>query len=142
MPQELTASLVEHFAGVEDPRLERKREHLLIDILIIAICAVVCGANDWVAVETFGKAKESWLRKFLVLPNGIPSPDTFGRGFALLVPDQLQESFVNWIQAVAQVTAGHLVAIDGKTLRRSYDRRSGKAAIHRVSAWAAQNHVV
>ena len=141
MPQESTASIVEHFAGVEDPRLERKREHLLKDILIIAICAVVCGAHDWVAVETFGKAKESWLRKFLVLPNGIPSHDTFGRGFALLVPDQLQESFVSWIQAVAQVTAGQLVAIDGKTLRRSYDRRSGKAAIHMVSAWAAQTHV-
>src|SRR5215831_20901454 len=119
MPQELTASIVKHFAGVEDPRLERKRDHLLIDILVIAICAVVCGANDWVAVETFGKAKEEWFRKFLVLPHGIPSHDTFGRVFALVEPDQLQASFGNWIQAVAQVTAGQLVAIDGKTLRRS-----------------------
>jgi len=142
MPQERTGSIVEHFAGVEDPRLEGKREHRLMDILIITICAVVCGANDWVAVATFGKAKESWLRKFLVLPHGIPSHDTFGRVFALLRPDQIQESFGSWIQAVAQVTAGQLVAIDGKTLRRSYDRRSGKAAIHMVSAWAAQNHVV
>jgi predicted transposase YbfD/YdcC len=142
MPQEVTASIVEHFAGVGDPRLERKREHLLMDILVIAISAVVCGANDWVAVETFGKAKESWLRKFLALPNGIPSHDTFGRVFALLEPDQLQESFVSWIQAVAQVTEGQVVAIDGKTLRHSYDRRSAKAAIHMVSAWAAQNHVV
>jgi predicted transposase YbfD/YdcC len=142
MPQELTASIVEHFAGVDDPRLERKREHRLMDILVIAISAVVCGANDWVAVETFGKAKESWLRKFLALPNGIPSHDTFGRVFALLEPDQLQESFVSWIQAVAQVTKGQVVAIDGKTLRHSYDRRSAKAAIHMVSAWTAQNHVV
>jgi len=93
-------------------------------------------------VETFGKAKESWLRKFVALPNGIPSHDTFGRVFALLEPDQLQESFVSWIQAVAQVTEGQVVAIDGKTLRHSYDRRSAKAAIHMVSAWAAQNHVV
>jgi predicted transposase YbfD/YdcC len=142
MPQEVTASIVEHFAGVDDPRLERKREHRLMDILVIAISAVVCGANDWVAVETFGKAKESWLRKFLVLPHGIPSHDTFGRVFALLKPEQLQASFGSWIQAVAQVTAGQLVAIDGKTLRHSYDRRSAKAAIHMVSAWAAQNHVV
>jgi predicted transposase YbfD/YdcC len=142
MPQELTASIVEHFAGVEDPRVERKREHRLMDILVIAISAVVCGANDWVAVETFGKAKESWLRKFLVLPHGIPSHDTFGRVFALLKPEQLQASFVSWIQAVAEVTAGQLVAIDGKTVRHSYDRRSGKAAIHMVSAWATQNHLV
>jgi len=106
MPQELTASIVEHFAGVEDPRLERKREHRLMDILIIAISAVVCGANDWVAVEAFGKAKENWLRTFLALPQGIPSHDTFGRVFALVKPEQLQRSFVGWIQAVAQVTAG------------------------------------
>jgi predicted transposase YbfD/YdcC len=142
MPQELTASIVEHFEDLVDPRLDRKKEHKLIDILIIAICAVLCGANDWVAVETFGKAKEAWLRQFLALPHGIPSHDTFGRVFALLAPGQLQECFVSWIQAVAQVTAGQLVAIDGKTLRRSYDRRSAKAAIHMVSAWAAQNRVV
>jgi predicted transposase YbfD/YdcC len=142
MAPELTASIVAYFASVEDPRVERKREHLLMDIFVIAISAVVCGANDWVAVETFGKAKESWLRKFLALPHGIPSHDTFGRVFALLKPEQLQVSFVSWIQAVAQVTAGQVVAIDGKTVRHSYDRRSGKAAIHMVSAWATQNHVV
>ena len=142
MPQELTASIVEHFAGVEDPRWERKREHRLMDILVIAISAVVCGANDWVAVEAFGKAKENWLRTCLALPHGIPSHDTFGRVFALVKPEQLQTSFVGWIQAVAQVTAGQVVAIDGKTVRRSYDRRSGKAAIHMVSAWATRNHVV
>jgi predicted transposase YbfD/YdcC len=113
-----------------------------MDIFVIAISAIVCGANDWVAVETFGKAKESWLRKFLALPHGIPSHDTFGRVFALLNPEQVQASFGSWIQAVAEVTAGQLVAIDGKTVRHSYDRRSGKAAIHMVSAWAAQNHVV
>jgi predicted transposase YbfD/YdcC len=142
MLQELTASIVEHFAEVDDPRVERKRDHLLMDIFVIAICAVVCGANDWVAVETFGKAKESWFRKFLALPHGIPSHDTFGRVFALLKPEQLQAGFVSWIQAVVQVTGGQLVAIDGKTLRHSYDRRSAKAAIHMVSAWAARNHVV
>jgi predicted transposase YbfD/YdcC len=142
MEQKLTASIVEHFASVADPRCERKREHLLMDIFVIAISAVVCGANDWVAVETFGKAKASWLRKFLALPQGIPAHDTFGRVFALLKPDQVQAGLVSWVQAVAQVTAGQVVAIDGKTVRHSYDRRSGKAAIHMVSAWATQNHVV
>jgi DDE_Tnp_1-associated/Transposase DDE domain len=101
-----------------------------------------CGANDWVAVETFGKAKEAWFRRFLELPNGIPSPDTFGRVLALLAPGQFQECFLSWIQAVARAGAGQVVAIDGKTLRRSYDRRSAQAAIHMGSAWAAQNRVV
>jgi predicted transposase YbfD/YdcC len=140
--QELTASIVEHFEELVDPRIERQKQHKLLDIIVIAICAVLCGANDWVAVETFGKAKEGWFRRFLALPNGIPSHDTFGRVFALLSPGQFQECFVSWIQAVVQVVAGQFVAIDGKTLRRSYDRRSAKAAIHMVSAWAAQNRVV
>lgn len=142
MSQALTASIVEHFAELVDPRIERQKQHKLLDIIVIAICAVLCGANDWVAVETFGKAKEAWFRRFLGLPNRIPSHDTFGRVFALLSPKQFQECFLSWIQAVAQVVAGQVVAIDGKTLRRSYDRRSAKGAIHMVSAWAAQNRVV
>jgi predicted transposase YbfD/YdcC len=142
MPQELTASIVEHFEELVDPRIERQKQHKLIDILVLALCAVLCGANDWVAVETFGKAKEAWFRRFLALPSGIPSHDTFGRVFALLAPGQFQEWCLSWIQAVARAVAGQVVAIDGKTLRRSYDRRSAKAAIHRVSAWAAQDHVV
>lgn len=142
MPQQPTASLVAHFQELEDPRIDRQKQHKLIDILVIAICAVLCGANDWVAVETFGHAKQEWFQRFLELPHGIPSHDTFGRVFALLSPRQFQECFLSWIQAVAQVVAGQLVAIDGKTLRRSYDRRSAKAAIHMVSAWAAHNRVV
>ena len=142
MPRRRTASIVEHFGELEDPRIERQKQHQLLDVIVIAICAVVCGANDWVAVETFGKAKEAWFRRFLALPNGIPSHDTFGRVFALLSPVRFQECFVSWIQAVAEVVVGQVVAIDGKTLRRSYDRRSAKAAIHMVSAWAAQNRLV
>jgi len=142
MPQELTASIVEHFEELVDPRIERQKQHKLIDILVLAICAVLCGANDWVAVETCGKAKEAWFRRFLELPSGIPSHDTFGRVFALLAPGQFQECFLRWIQAVARAVAGQVVASDGKTLRRSYDRRSAQAAIHMVSAWAAQNRVV
>ena len=142
MQEQRSPALMEHFAELADPRLDRQKQHNLMDILVIAICAVLCGANDWVAVETFGKAKQEWFHRFLELPNGIPSHDTFGRVFALLSPDQLQECFLSWTQAVAQGMDGQVVAIDGKTLRRSYDRRSAKAAIHMVSAWATQNRVV
>jgi predicted transposase YbfD/YdcC len=142
MLQRRTASIVEHFSELEDPRIERQKQHQLLDVIVIAICAVICGADDWVAIETFGRAKEGWFRRFLALPNGIPSHDTFGRIFALLSPSRFQDCFVGWIQAVAEVVAGQVVAIDGKTLRRSYDRRSAKAAIHMVSAWATHNRVV
>jgi predicted transposase YbfD/YdcC len=142
MEDKRTAALMDHFSELEDPRIERHKEHKLIDLLIIGICAIVCGANDWVAVETFGKAKREWFQRFLELPHGIPSHDPFGRVFALLSPEHLQACFLGWIQAVAHVTDGQVVAIDGKTLRRSYDRRSARAAIHTVSAWATQNRVV
>lgn len=142
MEEPRSATLLEHFRELADPRIDRHKEHKLIDILVIAICAILCGANDWVAVETFGKAKRAWLEQFLGLAHGIPSHDTFGRVFALVSPEALQRCFLGWIQAVAQVTAGQVVAIDGKTLRRSYDRRSAKAAIHMVSAWATHNRVV
>lgn len=142
MEEQRSAALMDHLGGLEDPRIDRQKQHQLIDILVIAICAILCGANDWVAVETFGTAKQEWFQRFLELPNGIPSHDTFGRVFAVLAPEQLQAGFVSWVQAVAQVTDGQVVAIDGKTLRRSYDRRSAKAAIHMVSAWAARNRLV
>ncbi len=142
MPQRGTASIMDHFGELEDPRIDRQKQHQLLDLIVLAICAVLCGADDWVAVETFGKAKQHWFQRFLELPNGIPSHDTFGRVFALLSPVRFQECFVGWMQAVAEVVAGQVVAIDGKTLRRSYDRRSAKAAIHMVSAWAAHNRVV
>jgi predicted transposase YbfD/YdcC len=142
MEEPRSAALLEHFGELADPRIDRHKEHKLIDIVVIAICAILCGANDWVAVETFGKAKRAWFTRFLDLAHGIPSHDTFGRVFAVLAPEALQACFLRWIQAVAQVTAGQVVAIDGKTLRHSYDRRSAKAAIHLVSAWATHNRVV
>jgi predicted transposase YbfD/YdcC len=142
MEEPRSAALLEHFGELADPRIDRHKEHKLIDVLVIAICAILCGANDWVAVETFGKAKRAWFTRFLDLAHGIPSHDTFGRVFAVLSPEALQACFLRWIQAVARVTEGQVVAIDGKTLRRSYDRRSAKAAIHMVSAWATHNRVV
>ncbi len=135
-------TIQEYFAEVTDPRVERTRLHLLMDILVIAICAVICGADSWVEREAYGNDKEAWLRQFLALPNGIPSHDTFGRVFARLKPEELQRCFLRWIQAVREVTHGEVVAIDGKTLRRSFDRAAGKGAIHMVSAWASANRVV
>ncbi len=144
-------SISEHFATLTDPRAERGKEHLLVDILTITVCAVICGADDWVAVATFGELKEGWLRTFLALPNGIPSHDTFGRVFRRLDPDELRRCFLSWVQAVVGTPAAgaesgglgqQVVAVDGKTLRRSHDRGAGKAALHLVSAWATESGLV
>lgn len=132
----------EHFADLEDPRIDRTKFHQLFDIVIIAICAVICGADTWVAIEEFGNAKLDWFRTFLELPNGIPSHDTFGRVFALLDPEQFQRGFLSWVEAISHITDGEIVALDGKTLRRSHDSTLGKAAIHMVSAWASANRLV
>jgi len=131
-----------HFATIDDPRLDRTQEHNLLDIIIIAICAVICGANHWTEVAVFGQAKESWLRTFLSLPGGIPSHDTFGRVFAKLDPTQFQTSFLNWVKASRKKLNQEVVAIDGKALRRSHDEGIGKSAIHMVSAWATKNRLV
>jgi predicted transposase YbfD/YdcC len=136
------ANLTKHFATLTDPRVDRTKEHLLLDIVVIAICAVLAGADGWVAVEAFGHAKEKWLRTFLTLPNGIPSHDTFGRVFAALDPFEFQQGFASWIQAVSQKLKGEIVAVDGKALRRSHDKTLGKNAIHMVSAWASAQHLV
>jgi predicted transposase YbfD/YdcC len=135
-------TIAHHFAKLTDPRKFHSPPHLLLDIVTIAICAVICGADDWVAIETFGKAKAVWLQKFLRLPNGIPSHDTFGQVFADLDPTQFQQCFVSWVTTISRLTVGEVVALDGKTLRRSHDKGAGKAAIHMVSAWASQNRVV
>jgi predicted transposase YbfD/YdcC len=133
------ASIVSHFGRLTDPRQAMNQEHLLIDIVVIAICAVIAGADDWVAVADFGQAKAVWFQRFLALPNGIPAHDTFWRVFRLLNPEQFQDCFLAWIQAVSCVTQGQVIALDGKKLRRSQDKGSGKAAIHMVSAWASAN---
>jgi predicted transposase YbfD/YdcC len=142
MPTSPLASFQTYFADIEDPRVERTRRHELLDIIVIAICAVICGADDWVDVEAWGNAKLDWLRQYLPLPNGIPSHDTFGDVFGRLKPEQFETSFLRWVQAVMGASGGPVVAIDGKTLRRSHDRGRGKAALHLVSAWASANHLL
>jgi len=137
-----TASIVEYFARVEDPRIERSRLHPLDSVLVLTLCAVVCGAESFVAVEDFGRCREDWLRTFLDLPHGIPSHDTLGRIFAYLDPEELERVFREWTAAVSKLSKGEVVAVDGKTLRRSFRSAGSSAFVHMVSAWAAGNRVV
>ena len=135
-------TIADHFIAIEDPRIDRSKHHKLIDIITIAICAVICGAEGWTDMETYGVTKYEWLKQFLELPNGIPSHDTFARVFARLNPQQFQQCFLNWIKAINKITSGEVIALDGKTLRHSYDKGAGIGAIHMVSAWATENRLV
>lgn len=135
-------SLIPYFAEVKDPRIDRQKRHLLIDVIVIAICAVVCGADSWTAIAQYGRAKRAWLSAFLELPNGIPSHDTFARVFARINAEQFQQCFLNWIRSLRQRIPDEVIAIDGKTLRGSWDRTGGKAAIHMVNVWATANRLV
>jgi predicted transposase YbfD/YdcC len=140
LPPKIT--IVDHFKDLEDKRVERTKRHKLIDIVTIAICAVICGVDSWVLMEAYGKKKEKWLKQFLELPNGIPSHDTFARVFARIDPHQFQNCFLSWIKSINKITEGEVIAIDGKTLRHSYDKGKDKGAIHMVSAWATSNKLV
>ena len=131
-------SLLDCFGDVNDPRIDRAKKHKLIDILAIAICAVISGAEGWEHMELFAKIKEDWLRRFLELPNGIPSHDTIARVFSVIDPEQFQNAFIAWINGIELQTDGKVVAIDGKSIRRSFDNAHGKKPLHMVSAWASE----
>lgn len=135
-------SLVEIFSGLVDFRLERNKRHRLVDIMVLAVTAFICGAETWEEVEEFGESKQAWFATFLELPNGIPSHDTFNRVFSLLNPAHFEACFLEWIKNIQSHTQGQVIAIDGKTLRRSYDTAKGKPAVHMVSAWASANGLV
>ncbi len=142
MPKEPLNAIEEHFGKVIDPRKDRTKDHKLIDIIAIAICAVICGAEGWVDIELFGKSKLLWLQTFLELPNGIPSHDTFGRVFSMIDAQQFQLAFYEWVWAVNDIIQGQVINIDGKCLRGSDDKKLGKRAIYMVSAWAVENEIV
>ncbi len=134
-------SPLKHFADLRDPRVERTREHLLEEILLITIAAILSGANGWNEIEDYAHSKHAWFKSFLTLPGGIPSHDTFNRVFSALDPEELEKGFVAWVSSLARLTAGEVVAIDGKALRGTQE--SGKKAIvHMVSAWANTNCLV
>jgi len=140
MPKTTSARIQDHFTGLTDPR-RREVTYPLINIVTIAICAVICGADDFVAIAKFGRAKRKWLSRFLDLTNGIPSHDRFNAVLAAIKPAEFEACLLSWITALHEITEGELVAIDGKTLRRSFDAASSKSAIHMVSAWATANHI-
>ncbi len=135
-------SFLNHFENLNDPRIDRTKDHLLIDIIAIAILAVISGADGWTAIETYGKAKQEWLEQFLELPNGIPSHDTISRVFSRLNPEEFASSFSSWINSITKKIGAEVIAIDGKTLKQSYDRNNQQKALHIVTAWANNNKLV
>lgn len=141
MSEELSLSLFDSLDQVPDPRRERTKLHRLVDVLVIAVCATICAAETWEEIEEFGGAKESWFKKFLALPNGIPSHDTFRRVFLRLNPQKFQEAFLSWVRSVAQLTDGEIVSIDGKQARGARSR-DGKEGLRIVSAWAGEQRLV
>lgn len=141
LPTEAVQQLVAHFSDLQDPRRVERCDHLLVDILVIAILAVICGANDCEALAEFGQARYEWLRTFLALPHGIPSHDTFNRVLCLLKPSEFQRGWQNWLTSLVALVAGEVVALDGKVLRRSHARNRAQQAINLVSAWASANRL-
>jgi len=135
-----SARIQDHFATLPDPR-RREVTYPLINVVVIALCAVICGADDFVAIAKFGRTKRDWLARFLDLATGIPSHDRFNAILAAIKPAEFEKCLLSWVSALHEITAGQVIAIDGKTLRGSFDAASGKAAIHMVSAWATANHI-
>src|SRR5215813_11589522 len=140
MEEPASARLFDAFAHVSDPRSANAR-HRLFDIFVIALCAVISGAEGWEDMEEYGQAQAEWFQQFLELPHGIPSPDTFRRVLSRLKPDELTQCFVHWTETLRESLDGDIVAIDGKTLRRSFEHAASKGAIHMISAWANANRL-
>jgi predicted transposase YbfD/YdcC len=129
------------FSRLEDPRIVGRTKHKLIDVIVIAICAIICGAKHWNQIAAFGELRKEWLQTFLELPNDIPSKYTFGRVFSLIEPISFQECFIAWSKEVSRLTSGEIIAIDGKTLRKSFHKEAGKEALHIVNAFAVNNGI-
>lgn len=140
--QEISDQFFSHFRNLKDPRVERTRHHKLIDVIAIAILAVMSGASGWQGMEDYGKSKQQWLEQFLELPEGIPSDDTFRRVFERLEPEQFQQSFQSWVSSLARLLGATVVSLDGKTHRGSYDRERQQSALQTVSAWASEHRLM
>ena len=135
-------SLANGFMVVHDPRIDRAKKHNLVDIIMITLCAIMCGMDGWEEIEVFAEKREEWFKKFLELPNGIPSHDTMHRVFSRINPKELNNVLVKWTGSLNKSVAGKVVAIDGKTLRHSFDAATNKSALHVVSAWVEENELV
>lgn len=142
MNNEIGVSIQEHFTSIPDPRMLLKTRHNLVSIVVMALCGVIAGADNWVEIEDFAKQRKSWFKTFLDLPNDIPSHDTFGRVFSLIDPTAFRQCFINWIKNALGSIASETIAIDGKTARRSHDHANGQKAIHVVSAWAVKHGLI
>jgi len=137
-----TASIIEHFSSIPDPRVNRRKLHQLKDIFFITLCGVICGADDWVSIAEFGRSKEAWFTEVLGLKNGIPSHDTFGNVFAMIDTELFADCFTRWVGDLSTLSGEDIIALDGKCVRGSIDRASGKSAIYMVSAWSTQHRIV
>lgn len=140
--KDITSKFHKYFTEVKDPRVERTKRHLLNDIITISILAVIAGAEGWEDIEEYGLNKKDWLKTFLELPFGIPSPDTFRRVFERINPKEFEQCFRGWVQSLMEKLGVEVIAIDGKTNRGSYDRESQLKALHLVSAWASEHRLV
>ena len=140
MSEKFAARIKNHFASLTDPR-RRKVTYPIINIVAIALCAVIAGADDFVTIAAWGRQKRAWLARFLDMTSGIPSHDRFNAVFKAIKPNEFERCLLSWITSLHEVTAGQVVAIDGKTLRQSFDKADAKSAIHMVSAWATANHI-
>jgi predicted transposase YbfD/YdcC len=138
----MAASIIEHFSTLKDPRIERHKQHSLIDIIVLTLSAVASGADGWEAIEDFGQEKIDWLRQYIALENGVPSHDCIAYVLSRLSPTGFRECFMNWTQSVLVATGGEVIAIDGKTARGSRDRKNDRNPLHMVSAWACSNRMV
>ncbi len=135
------SSIRRHFRKLKDPRVKKRKLHRLIDVIVIAVCGVICGCDTWQEIETFGRRRRDWLKRLLALPHGIPSHDTFERIFDHLDPQVFQQCLLSWLRDVSQILKIDHIAIDGKTLRRSWNAASPTGALHLVSAWATKHHL-
>ena len=138
----MNIDLITHFESLPDPRVDRTKKYPLMEIILLIISGTVCGCDGWKQVKDFGERKLPWLRRFLPYEEGIPVDDTIARVMRKLDTKAFQARFISWMRSVSEATEGAVVAIDGKTLRRSHDNQSGKSAIHMVSAWSSTNGVV